>query len=245
MSFWTWAKGLEDAFDSANRKNLRHFIRAADEDDPNSALYAIPEDGRADTVTEDVTEDIASFSGGEKKSNYYFVDEDNLGIKLDADHEKVTLARVNTCAIFHKLTHGKGVPHTFMGESYLWCFLEYLQLIYSSSGFIRQWPALPRVVIFLSVCTLPTPRVDPQDRYVVNKARTVEGFFGVTYYLGFRDNFDVQISEITERICGIEARDDPRESAVIIGEIRKATRSVTHMYVHCSVQLWHIPTTSL
>lgn len=76
---------------------------------------------------------------------------------------------------------------------------------------------------------LPTPRVDPADRYVVNKARTVEGFYGVTYYMGFRDEFDVQIGEITQRICGIEARDDPRESAAIIAEIRQATKNVTHM----------------
>jgi KUP system potassium uptake protein len=94
-------------------------------------------------------------------------------------------------------------------------------------GFIRQWPALPRVVIFLSVCVLPTPHVPIEDRYVVNKTRTVEGFYGVTYYLGWRDSFDVEVGEITQRICSIEARDDPRESAAIISEIRKATAIFT------------------
>lgn len=42
--------------------------------------------------------------------------------------EKLELARIPTCAVFHKLTPGKGVPHSFI-------------------GFIRQWPALPRVVV--------------------------------------------------------------------------------------------------
>ncbi len=45
--------------------------------------------------------------------------------------EKKELARISSCAIFHKLTPGKGVPHSFV-------------------GFIRQWPALPNVVVSTS-----------------------------------------------------------------------------------------------
>jgi hypothetical protein len=42
--------------------------------------------------------------------------------------ERRELQRISTCAIFHKFTCGYGVPHTFV-------------------GFIRQWPALPLVMV--------------------------------------------------------------------------------------------------
>ncbi len=47
--------------------------------------------------------------------------------------------------------------------------------------------------VFLSVRVLPIARVAVEDRYVVSKVRTVEGFYGVTYHLGFRDEFDVKV----------------------------------------------------
>ena len=42
--------------------------------------------------------------------------------------EKNILPRINSCAFFHKLTPGPGVPHGFV-------------------AFIRQWPSLPRLVV--------------------------------------------------------------------------------------------------
>ena len=42
--------------------------------------------------------------------------------------ERRELVRIETCAVFHKLTPGAGVPHSFV-------------------GFVRQYPALPRVVV--------------------------------------------------------------------------------------------------
>ena len=64
--------------------------------------------------------------------------------------------------------------------------------------------------VFLSVCVVPLPRIPPDERYIVNKVRAVEGitsfftsithdtqifpgFYGVTYYIGFRDDFDVKV----------------------------------------------------
>ena len=40
----------------------------------------------------------------------------------------MVLARLPACAIFHKLSAGKGAPHTFY--SFLW-----------------QWPSVPRIVV--------------------------------------------------------------------------------------------------
>lgn len=64
----------------------------------------------------------------------------------------------------------------------------------------------------MSVCVVPLPRIPADERYVVTKVRTVEGialfyifnsmlkhfpgFYGVTYYIGFRDDFDVRVGII-------------------------------------------------
>ena len=48
--------------------------------------------------------------------------------------EKRELVRIETCAVFHKLTPGPGVPHSFI-------------------GFVRQWPSLPRVVVSILTTT--------------------------------------------------------------------------------------------
>ena len=73
------------------------------------------------------------------------------------------------------------------------------------------------------------------------------GFYGVTYCLGFRDDFDVQvmttlssqqllatysptqIAEIIDRICLLEERANPEGSAALLKEIRNVAESYTHM----------------
>ena len=47
---------------------------------------------------------------------------------LERPEDRRELVRIPTCAIFHKFAAGRGVPHSFV-------------------GFIRQWPALPQVVV--------------------------------------------------------------------------------------------------
>ena len=122
--------------------------------------------------------------------------------------EKRELVRISTCAIFHKYTRGPGVPHTFV-------------------GFIRQWPALPQVVVcnchFTYHCLLigcdrssylfvfcPLLQYRPKSNTLSGKSsrlevrdflslhgyyKTIElGIYGVTYYLGFRDEFNVDVN---------------------------------------------------
>ena len=43
-------------------------------------------------------------------------------------YERIPLPRMSTMAVFYNLSAGKGVRHTFY-------------------GFLKQWPALPRVVV--------------------------------------------------------------------------------------------------
>lgn len=90
-----------------------------------------------------------------------------------------------------------------------------------------------------------------EDRYTVSKVRTLQGlcssrlslhhwltlchapgFYGVTYALGFRDDFLMDHNLIIDKICTLEARigaNDAAESAKIISEIRAVAKLSTHM----------------
>ncbi|PPQ85166.1 hypothetical protein CVT25_004173 [Psilocybe cyanescens] len=198
MVLWVWAKSHEDKFDGKNRMNLRHFIHQ----------------------TQKNGNDLDEDSGSEDMS-YYFLEkesqaDDGKEIVDEKPSERKELQRIPSCAVFHKIASGPGVPHTFI-------------------GFIRQWPALPRVVIFLSVCIVPTARVPTEERYVVTKVRTIEGFYGVTYYIGFRDDFDVKIDDLTDKICNLERQLNPAISEALIQEIRSVSRATTHVAPHYHV----------
>jgi KUP system potassium uptake protein len=208
MLFWTWAKRLEDRFDGTNRRNLRHFIISGEKGEEVALPLGAPQPIISDA--DDVTE-----AESVQQSYYYYARDRTTADPVERDEDRRELVRIPTCAVFHKFASGKGVPHSFV-------------------GFIRQWPALPQVVIFLSVCILPTPRVSPDERYDVNKVRSVRGFYGVTYYIGFREDFQVSIDEIVARIYSLESPED-RKSFEAIGEIRRAVLQTTHIVPHYHV----------
>lgn len=147
MVFWTWAKSLEDQFDGANRRNLRHFISKVMT--PRSPGSPSGFKGPATPRSEDeMSIPVArTMSASTAANNLNYISEANkintdktektdleeeeaedIQLFLDTGDEKIALPRMETMAIFHKLSSGKGVPHTFY-------------------GFLRQWPALPRVVV--------------------------------------------------------------------------------------------------
>jgi KUP system potassium uptake protein len=69
---------------------------------------------------------------------YYLARDKNASDSIHGEPEdRRELVRIPTCAIFHKFASGKGVPHSFV-------------------GFIRQWPALPQVVVSLRFAELMT-----------------------------------------------------------------------------------------
>ncbi|KAJ7069610.1 potassium transporter-domain-containing protein [Mycena amicta] len=206
ISFWTWAKGLEDKFDGEHRENLRHVIHLDDDEEDE-------EDEDAAEETDDVERKKKT-----KEVKYHYTASDG----------QLPLVRLPTCAVFHKIARGQGAPHTFV-------------------GFIRQWPALPRVVIFLSVTVVPVARVPAADRYAITKVRTVEGkcvqpsiafliydlgFYGVSVYLGFREDFDVRPNEIIDQICALETKMHLQNGPLIVEQIRAAARSTTHIAPH-------------
>jgi len=132
--------------------------------------------------------------------------------------EKVPLPRMSTMAVFHKLSSGKGVPHTFY-------------------GFLKQWPALPRVVVFLSVRIMPVAHVDKEEQYRINKVRTLPGFYGATYMKGYRDKFHIDTDTIVELISALEVRahNSAAEAERVNEEIRAASKSTTHIVPHYHV----------
>lgn len=145
---------MEDGFDRANRKNLRHFIQENHQPAESSESLPIkkkPEDGKtgdisdADVVISERGENVTE--KGDHAAERTDTDADTLnrnrglsyvshvtyGQEKQVLEEKRELQRISTCAIFHKFTRGPGVPHTFV-------------------AFIRQWPALPRVVVSMMAC---------------------------------------------------------------------------------------------
>jgi KUP system potassium uptake protein len=73
--------------------------------------------------------------------------------------------------------------------------------------------------------------VPADERYVVNKVNAVQGFYATTYYLGFRDDFDVRVDEVIDRVCAIERRMNPKEAEVTCSLIRECAATSTHMCV--------------
>ncbi|GAB1525432.1 hypothetical protein RhiTH_008595 [Rhizoctonia solani] len=166
MWFWTWAKGLEDEFDGANRRNLRHFIML-DSIGPDEKFSpaVISTYSQTNTVNEEIT------SADDQPAMEDDLENEKLGLYLLTDRQdRRLLPRVETAAVFHKLSAGKGVPHAF-----------YVRI-------------------------MPTARVPAEDRYVVTRVRSLPGFYGVTYFKGFRDDFQVNIDDVIEKLYVLELR---------------------------------------
>ncbi|KAG7440895.1 potassium transporter [Guyanagaster necrorhizus] len=214
MWLWTWGKGLEDAFDGQNRQNLKDFIH---KDEKSQVTFHLDGDAKNDAAEdEDDGED-----DGDTITRYYCVSHPSETTSSAVDIEQRELVRIPTCAVFHKIAEGQGVPHTFI-------------------GLIRQWPGLPEVLIFLSVSVLPVPRVPVGERYIISRVRSIEGFYGATYYIGYRDNFDVKIDDLLERICALEAHADPQNCGRIIKRIKEVAGNTTHIVPHYYVVSRHV-----
>jgi KUP system potassium uptake protein len=112
MIFWVWAKRLEDNFDGKTRMNLRHFI------------------GKARRPSASPTEDGDIYYYMRDRVSHFNQNGHRDDESAEGDKGK-ELPRIDSCAVFHKVTSGKGVPHTFV-------------------GFIKQWPSLPHLSIYLS-----------------------------------------------------------------------------------------------
>ncbi|KAF8321383.1 potassium transporter [Cantharellus anzutake] len=235
MMFWTWAKGLEDAFDGKNRRNPRSFIvhrgfgekgslnRGAESDPLDIANTQQDTENNDGEIIEEDQVGLAQDTSVVKRTNSALSGDDQGDGLVDTNQElffldessasAIQLPRIPTCAIFHKLTGGRGVPHSFY-------------------GYVRQMPSLPRVVIFLSVQVLPIAYVATDDAYIVSKVRSIQGFYGVTYCLGFRDDFNPSTEQILKLIYATEARLATTQARQVIGEVQLAATRTVHIIPH-------------
>lgn len=65
------------------------------------------------------------------------------------------------------------------------------------------------------------------------------GFYGVTYQIGFREKFDVDINVVVNDICALERQarfTDPRDAEEVVREIKDAANRTTHMHVTSSLE---------
>lgn len=227
MVFWTWARGLEDEFDGKNRKNPRSFLVSR----PNSRRPQTPLGENQDAgklTSDDVLEMdmLPQLTHRGTTSNVHDDEEDfkvpdTLTFVDENSNEEMGIVRLPTCAVFHKLTAGKGVPHAFY-------------------GFIKQMPALPRLVIFLSVKLIPLAHVPEEDRYYVTRVRSIKGFYGVTYNIGFRDDFNPSTTQIVSLVSELEARADPMNAIKVIAEMKAISQRTSHIIPHHYVISKHI-----
>jgi KUP system potassium uptake protein len=73
---------------------------------------------------------------------------------------------------------------------------------------------------------MPTARIPSEDRYTVTRVRSLPGFYGVTYFKGFRDDFQVNIDDVIEKLYDLELRaagSGPAEA------LRAASKVTTHI----------------
>lgn len=137
---------LEDNFDGSTRENLRHIILCRDVEDPFDEKATQASDGPTEVdaqphvIIDDHRSTVPLYILSRQESS-----DSDVGLRGAA--VKKPLARIPTCAIFHKLTTGRGVPHSFASA---WrpdpSGVRFL-LIGFVAAFLRQWPALPRLVV--------------------------------------------------------------------------------------------------
>jgi KUP system potassium uptake protein len=57
------------------------------------------------------------------------------------------------------------------------------------------------------------------------------GFYEVTYYLGYRDDYNIKMGEILKCVCEAERMADPLHADERINIIQESARTSTHMCV--------------
>lgn len=115
MSFLS--QRLEDNFDGSTRENLRHVILCHEDSELDEKSSQSDEDRTMFETAGHVV--IAEAPPRDNIPRYILT----RPYSRDSDDElkkiiqvKKPLARIPTCAIFHKLTTGRGVPHSFASE---------------------------------------------------------------------------------------------------------------------------------
>ncbi|ORY35332.1 potassium transporter-domain-containing protein [Naematelia encephala] len=118
------------------------------------------------------------------------------------------LAKIPVMAIFHRNdSTGRGVPHSF-------------------ASFLQRYPALPAVVIFLTTRVVGVPHVPEEDKYVVNKVRSFDGFYSVTMRNGYHDRTPPSIPTFLPSLISLAAQSG---SPSQVETLQAISSDVTHV----------------
>ncbi|GAA5820377.1 hypothetical protein JCM3770_000814 [Rhodotorula araucariae] len=214
---WAWARGLEETFDRLHRYRLSEVMR------PKVDLDADDRDGEAKNrrQTPAQEEDIAIVGGRRDEwGGLELRQRQRNPPTYEATEGGASLARLPVFALFHNHSSSSadGAPHAF-------------------SAFIRSYPALPQVIVFLTVRVVGVPHVAFEDRFLVDRLRQYEGLYIATISFGYRDVLDLSdvVPPLRDRIVALETRAarDAEELEQTVHRINAAVQgAVTHILPH-------------
>ncbi|KAJ9116704.1 hypothetical protein QFC20_000639 [Naganishia adeliensis] len=228
MVFWTRCRELEDTFDRQNRRKLTRVVLNQGKataaqgglgaDDKKIAFISERERGRSTSPV--LISQLCRSPAPHYRRRDASLHQDEHGalyVKRSDSEDLIKVQRIPTLAIVHKLSEGKGVPHAF-------------------SVFLRQIPALPRVVIFLSVRVTAVPHVPIEARYLVSKVRSLDGFYGVLMRKGYLDSFSPEVEAILDRIYEIEVQYSSVDLEERLKVIKQASLTTTHIIPNYNIK---------
>ncbi|GAA5958723.1 hypothetical protein JCM21900_002075 [Sporobolomyces salmonicolor] len=221
---WTWAKHLEDKFDESHRYRLTDVMHRAatlhlDDSQETSESVPVKCAAAADSFGIDVMQkrDHVRISTHQPKPRT----SGQVGGDLEASNG-AALARLPVFAFFHNSSSHNydGAPHSF-------------------SAFLRAYPSLPQVIVFLTVRVVGVPRVtDDADRFLIDRVRSFEGLYIATIRFGYRDKLDLSnvSTPLRHRIAALEQRSDPEGYEERVQKMDKALdTAITHILPHLYV----------
>ncbi|GAA5888422.1 hypothetical protein JCM5296_000624 [Sporobolomyces johnsonii] len=133
----------------------------------------------------------------------------------------MALARLPVFALFHDQTPSTQgtAPHSF-------------------TAFLRSYPSLPQIIVFLTIRTVAVPHVAEEDRYLVSRLRSFDGVYLATLSFGYRDSIDLSnvAQPLRDRIVALETRGSPEGIEQRIAKVDCAIKgSVTHILPHLHI----------
>ncbi|EGG09512.1 uncharacterized protein MELLADRAFT_104243 [Melampsora larici-populina 98AG31] len=128
------------------------------------------------------------------------------------------LPRLECFSFFHHHGRGIGAPHAF-------------------TSLLKHQPALPRVIVFLSIRVVGVPHLQEEDKYLIDKLRSLEAL-----RLGYKDDLDLRdlTGPTLQRIVAMERGTNmPGHNFSIesrISQFVKASENTNHIlpHYHCT-----------
>nr|ODN93273.1 potassium uptake protein [Cryptococcus depauperatus CBS 7841] len=202
MVFWAYCRQLESEFESTNSQRLTRLLVPLED---SKVQFKLGE--ASPSPFNDEHNEVLHTASGEREQE----GPKDLGLVLPSGEIKA-LTKIPVMSIFHREEVNQGVPYSF-------------------AKFLAHYPALPSVVIFLTTRVVGVPNVPSCDRFIINKVRSVEGFYTVTMRTGYLDRTPPSTDEIVSLLTPLASRSASTASLAItrVQSILKAGETVSHV----------------